>query len=339
MFVRRNLLVLVFMIVLFSVSITIPAYAQDAATTCSALVSNALTALGTNCANLDRSTSCFGFPEIPHTAFTEDVPADFYAEPGDRADVAIIEAIQTGPLNLEDGVWGLNVMNVNANLLADDAGKGVVFVQFGGVEIESAVDPDDVASDLTPMQSFYLRTGLGGVPCAEAPSLLFVQAPGGIPSDIFVYEQPIRIQSTIILRLTPAGNALELIVLSGIAILNAGTPNEIIVPPGFIVSIALASDLLDLGIEGDVDDQGAVGSWSTPRPLTSEELEALSAIEDIPGNLINYEVLLPQIVAGSSVGGVIPVLMFPNAEALDQARALCDAGTLPDEICEYLQLS
>jgi len=417
MFVRRNFLVLILITVLFSMSVSITASAQDAAATCPALVSNALTALGTNCANLDRSASCFGFPEIPHTAFTEAVPDDFYAEPGDRAPLAITETIQTGPLNLEQGVWGLNVMNVNANLPVGLAGKGVVFVQFGGVEVENAVEPDvavqlpdaatevttaaetdllespaapDVVAvlpagaalsvdaldadgtfaravfeqsvgwvstdaldpqvdlsalpalgegDLTPMQSFYLRTGLGGVSCAEAPSLLFVQAPGGVPTDILVYEQPIRIQSTIIIRQTPDGSALELIVLSGIAILNAGTPDEIIVPPGYIVSIALGPDLLDLGIEGDVDDQGAIGTWSAPRPLTAEELEELAAIEDIPGNLLNYVVRIPQIVGGSSVGGVIPVLMFPISSALDQARALCDAGILPDDVCEYLQLS
>lgn len=190
------------------------------------------------------------------------------------------------------------------------------------------------------MQSFYLRTGLGGVSCAEAPSLLFVQAPGSIPTDIYVYEQHIRIQSSIILRQTPDGSALELIVLSGIAILNPDSSAPIFVPPGYVVSIALGSELLDLGIEGDADDQGAVGSWSAPRPLTTDELEELAAIEGIPGNLLNYVVRIPQIVGGSSVGGVIPVLMFPISAALDQARAICSTTPelFPEGACEYLQL-
>lgn len=340
MFVRRNFLVLILITGLVATSVTVTAFAQDAATTCSALVSNALSAVGTNCASLERGTTCFGYPEIPHTAFAEDVPDDFYTEPGDLAPLAITQTIQTGPFNLDEGVWGLNVMNLNANLPKDAAGKGVIFVQFGGVEVESAVDVDADEGDLTPMQSFYLRTGLGGVPCAEAPSLLFVQAPGRIPTDIYAYEQHIRIKSTIILRQTPDGSALELIVLSGIAILNPDSSAAIFVPPGYVVSIALGSELLDLGIEGDADDQGTVGSWSAPRPLTTDELEELAAIEDIPGNLLNYVVRIPQIVGGSSVGGVIPVLMFPISEALDQARAICSTTPelFPEGACEYLQL-
>lgn len=136
MFVRRNFLVLALITVLVTTSVTVTAFAQDAATTCSALVSNALSAVGTNCASLERGTTCFGYPEIPHTAFTEDVPQDFYAEPGDLAPLAITQTIQTGPINLDEGVWGLNVMNLNANLPKDAAGKGVIFVNLVALKLK-----------------------------------------------------------------------------------------------------------------------------------------------------------------------------------------------------------
>lgn len=338
MYMRRIVLAL---LVFVTLSAFAGMYVVNAQETCSALVNTALSELGINCANLNRNTTCFGHPAITHASFVGTAPAAFYTQPGDHADLAETEAIQTGPLDLEQGEWGLNVMNVNANLPAD---KGVVFVQFGGVEVENGVEPEnavevsETVDDRTPMQQFYVRTGIGGTPCAEAPSLLFIQGPNNAAADILVYDQPVRIQSTIVLRLTPAGDVLELIVLSGIAILNAGTPNEIIVPPGFVTSIELGSDLMSLGIEGDADDQGTIGTWSLPRRLTIEELEELAPIEDIPGNLIHYEVNIPQIVMASGVGGATSILVFPDETALAEAEARCADGSLADDVCQYLGL-
>lgn len=339
MYQRRVVLMLLVWGILFLFVGTSGVNAQE---TCSALVSRALRALGTNCANLDRNSTCFGYPDIPHTSFAGTMPASFYTRPGDRADLTNTEAIQTGPLNLERGTWGLNVINVNANLPADVAGKGVVYVQFGGVEVENGVEPEnaveisETVNDRTPMQQFYVRTGVGGPSCAEAPSLLVIQGPNNAAVDILVYDQPLRIQSTIVLRLNSAGNSLELIVLSGIAILNADMPNEVIIPPGFITSIQLGTDLLSLGIEGDADDRGTVGTWSLPRPLTTAQLDALSSVQDIPSNLMYYEIMLPQIVIPSGVGNPIPVLVFQDPASLIQAEARCADGSLADDVCQYL---
>ncbi len=414
---RRSLPLFIILMLMVVSSFAFTVQAQDTTQTCDAVASSALTALGTNCANLDRNTTCYGSPEIVHSAFTEAVPDGFYTQPGDRASLSITESIQTGAFSQPDGQWGLNVMNVNANVPAAASVKGVVFVQLGGVEVENDVEPaaalelpavgldvpvaagtnlmvgegafavlasvpagttvsvDALSEDgssaravfeglvgwistdaldpqvdlsdlpvitegaLTPMQAFYVRTGLGAAPCTAAPSLLVIQGPNNTPADLFIYEQHVRIMSTIVVRLSADGSSLELIVLSGLAILNPGTPDEIIVPPGFITSIALGPDLLDLGIEGDADDRGTVGSWSLPRPLTEEELDALGTLEDIPGNLIHYEIDVPVINLPSGVGSPLPVLVFENEAQLEAAQQACDAGLLPADVCEYLGVS
>lgn len=340
---RRNVLIPALLLVIFSLALAVPATAQ--AQTCSAIVSEALSALGTDCANLSRNTTCYGNEEITKAVFAEVVPAGFYSQAGDRAGLTETIAIQTGPLDQAQGTWGLNVMNVNANVPLEASPKGVVFIQFGGVEVENGVEPADavevasVSGELTPMQRFYFNTGIGDVPCAEAPSLLFIQGPNNSSVDLQIFDQHVRIQSTIIVRMNATGDAIELIVLSGLAILQPGTPDEVIVPPGYVTTIALGPELVSLGIEGDADERSVAGTWSTPRPLTAEELAALEVIEEIPGNIINYEIEIPVIVTASSVGGVIPVLVFPNEEALDLAEAACAAGELPSEVCQYLDLA
>jgi len=79
---------------------------------------------------------------------------------------------------------------------------------------------------MTPMQSFYFRTGINGTPCVQAPSLLYVQGPNNVPVDIQVFQKNVRIESTIIFRSLPPGDTLgtqlEIIVLSGLGKLFDG---------------------------------------------------------------------------------------------------------------------
>ncbi len=336
---RRQLFIIILVVLgtcLSAVSIT---SAQGDTETCAAVVSEALTALGTNCANLARGTTCLGSEPVAKTSFSEDVAADFYTQAGDRAELAVTNAIQTGPLDLEQGTWGLNVMNVDANV-PDSLDKGVIYVQFGGVEVENGVKAGDA---LSPMQSFYFRTGIGGTPCEQAPSLLFVQGPENAPADLEVFGQPVRLHSTMVLRsVTPGdelGTELQLIVLSGLVILYPDSDNPILVPPGYVVTIQLVGDFASLGTEGDADERGVVGRWSDPRPLTAEELAELGVLEFLPGNIINYPVDVPGIIIASGLGGVFPILDFPpNSPALAAAALACEFGQLPEEVCQFLGL-
>lgn len=423
--IRRPMFVVFIVSIILALSLVPAAQAQDQVKTCPMVVSESLTALGTNCANLSRNSSCLGHEEVQHTSFVGIVPSDFYTNPGDRAALTEVETIQTGAFNLPQELWGLNVMNVDANVPLGFSQKGVIFIQFGGVEVENGVEPPDAVQlvnginattsadtdlltwpppsvpghasetmlsvpagssvsidavsptadygravfqnnvgwismaaitsnfdfsglpvigvdDMTPMQNFYFRTGIGGTSCDEAPSLLFIQGPDNVAVDVEVFEQPVRIQSTIILRSLPPGdqlgNQLELIVLSGLAILYPDTPQQIIVPPGYKSIIPLCSEFASLGIEGDADEKAACGSWGTPIPLTSDELAELDPLEDLPGNVTNYDIEIPIVVtcSGNPPGNCVSQLFFPNQAALNEAIAACEAGELSEEICQYL---
>jgi hypothetical protein len=241
--------------------------------TCPMIVADALTALGTNCASLERNTICSGHDIVQHTAFT--MPQT-YDQPEERVGLPLTETIQTGPLDLDSEKWGLNVMNVNANLSYALQPKRLVNIQFGGVEVENGVKADEKVSlletgvnvttarqsnlltwpspsipghtsdvvtrvpagaslsldainragdfvravfqdqvgwvsksaidsrddlktlvtigpdSMTPMQSFYVRTGLGRTPCDQAASLLYIQGPNNVPVDIQVFQKNVR---------------------------------------------------------------------------------------------------------------------------------------------------
>ncbi len=424
MHARRWLTLVLIFSVLGVLSASFAASAQEIPT-CPALVNTALNQLGTNCANLERNQSCYGYPDIQHTAFEPGVPVDFYSQPGDRSELTITEAIQTGPLNTPTSEWGVNVMNVEANIPNALPGKGVVYIQTGGVEVENGVEPGEAVGlvdgisvstvsqtdlltwpapsitghasdtilnipsgaalsvdavspsgdfvrvvyqnrvgwvstsalasgadfsglptigpdDMTPMEDFYFRVGVGGVPCVDAPSLLFVQTPTNVPADLRVFDTPFRINGSVIYRSLPPGdqlgNRIEIIVLAGIAIIDPDTDAQIIIPPGFRSSVSLCPEFVSLGIEGDADEKAVCGSWSQPTPLTQAELDELSVVTKFPSNIVNTPVSIPVIVQASGEGVAASTLTFPNQAALDQARAACLSGQLTGDICTYLGL-
>jgi len=235
---------------------------------------------------------------------------------------------------------------------AGDSVRAVFQNQVGWV-LKSAIDPSaDLSSlvtigpdSMTPMQSFYFRTGIEDTPCARAPSLLYIQAPNNIPVDIKVFQKPVRIESTIIFRSLPPGpqlgNQLEIIVLSGLGVLNPDSPNQILVPPGFKAVIGVCNPLTSLGTEGDADEKATCGEWSQPIPLTQDELNGFcKPTEGLPDNSENYPIVCPTIVNASGVGQVISQLTFPpGSHALDEAIKACAAKELPADICAYLGIS
>jgi hypothetical protein len=242
------------LISLFSVSLV---FAQTA---CPDLVKDALLAVDNNCSELGRNEACYGYDQV-EASFLVDVEDDFFSTPRDVADVAELETIRTAPLSLDNGTWGVAVMNLQANMPNTLPGQNVTFLLMGDVEVENAVAPDEafqpadalevevavtaganirsgpntnfnvlggagfesileadgrsedgdwlrvayrerpawvsstvladnpdiedlprLSPDLkTPMQAFYLRTGIGESDCNEAPEdLLLVQGPENI---------------------------------------------------------------------------------------------------------------------------------------------------------------
>ena len=331
--------------------------------TCTALVQEALAAIGNNCGGLGRNSACYGFNHILAT-FTNQKPTDFFSQPADLAQIFDIQSLSTAPLSVDSAEWGIAVLNVQANLPDALPGESVKFLLFGDVDVENAVDPgiqavstpvlmvttiedavmrtrpasqanmtatipsgteleadqrstdgdwvrvvyDDLAGWLplasvdqvdqltrlltvdrvpyTPMQAIRLRTNLMGISCADAPpSLAVVQGPQQMTISLNVNGANLSIGSTIALWTTetPDGPAMVLAVIDGGVYLDDGT----YIPAGFIAEVML-------------DAAGNVtGVWSAPRPMTLEEWLLLEPLEGVPGNILNYPIVVPSELIAS----------------------------------------
>ena len=100
-------------------------------------------------------------------------------------------------LNEDAGVWGVAVMSLQADIPNTLPGQNVTFILFGDVMIENAASDEQ-----TPMQAFYLRTGIGDVACEEAPeSGLLIQTPDGIDEVTFnVNGVDVQVGSTVLFQ-------------------------------------------------------------------------------------------------------------------------------------------
>ena len=130
----------------------------------------------------------------------------------------------------------------------------------------------------TPMQAFYFRTGFGGLECVESPpSVLVVQGPENIAVNINANGADIQIGSTI--ALVVEDGIMKLFVLSGSA-----TVDGAVIPAGFALEVELSED-----------GRSLAGPWSPSRPMTAEELSALTPLQGIPENLLHYAIVLPSL--------------------------------------------
>lgn len=323
---------------------------------CPALVTLAMTEIGDNCDAMDRNNACYGFNRVD-TAFFEPQTADFFSTPADRSSLSLVQSLQTSGLNDDLSEWGVVLMNVQANVPGGLPGQAVVFILYGDVEVENAVEPDaafvpgepvDVTSlvnangrggpgtnynvvtsvpvgavvaadglnndktwvrvvhertplwisrdlvrpevrgtlnDLpvitgnrqTPMQAIHLRTGFGGAECQEAPSTLMIQGPDTMRVNISVNGADIEIGSTIGLRIFE--NQMQLMALAGVARV-AG----IDLPAGFTMQVPL-----------NEAGEDVAGPWTGFRGLTGPELASLRFLEQTPGSLLHYPLLLPSL--------------------------------------------
>ena len=137
----RRLAVMVLMVIGLSVLLQ-PAQAQTSNPACPALVELALSQVGNNCADLGRNSACYGFNKLT-ASFNQTVDPNFFTRPSDRSDLARLQTIQTTPLDLGLGQWGIAVMNVQANVPNTLPGQAVTFLLLGDSDIENAVPASD----------------------------------------------------------------------------------------------------------------------------------------------------------------------------------------------------
>lgn len=140
----------------------VPAMSQQS---CPVLVRQALQSLGTNCAQLGRNVVCYGNDQV-RASFNEEVAEDFFTQPADIASLSSIASVTAASLSLEENVWGVAVMNVQANVPETLPGQAVTFILLGDAEVENAVDPAEAAEPrpsipVTTRVNSNIRSGPG----------------------------------------------------------------------------------------------------------------------------------------------------------------------------------
>jgi LysM repeat protein len=123
---------------------------QPAGPACPALVERALEALDDNCDRMDRNSACYGFTLVD-AEFAQEVEPDFFRQPSDRAELTLLQRLQTVPLDLENDLWGIAVMNVQANVPNSLPGQAVTFLLVGDAEIENRVPPEEALTPVDPV--------------------------------------------------------------------------------------------------------------------------------------------------------------------------------------------
>lgn len=148
---RRHGLMIVFFGVLIVLAVAPRMIAQEAlGEGCPTLVKQALEQVGDNCTAMDRNNACYGFNRVNAT-FAEAQAENFFTTPSDRSALTVLQSIETLPLNAPDNVWGIAVMNVQANVPSSLPGQAVVFMLLGDVQVENAVDPTEAFTPAEPV--------------------------------------------------------------------------------------------------------------------------------------------------------------------------------------------
>ncbi len=195
------------------------------------------------------------------------------------------------------------------------------------------IQPDS----FTPMQSIQLETGIESTACDTAPtSMLYLQGPEDTEVQLRINGEDISFGSTILVRILPPSNILQVIVLSGIGILNRGTPDQQILPPGFASQICLSEPS-----PNTKRTRGTNCNWSQPSLLSFDTLESLYRALDgkIPQNLQYYRTYVPRLVCPSGVGQVRCRIRLAYPALIQHLTRLCETSKLSKEICDQYILS
>ncbi len=254
-----------FRLTLFSGLFTLIFGISAAQAQCADFVQQALGLMAQNCAAIAQNGACYGYNGVNAT-FSTPVASDFFTEPADLASIDQLTTLATRPYDPASGVWGIAVLKAQANLPGTLPGQAVTMVLLGDVNLQNMADG---------MQSFVVQTGVGQPSCAQVPpSSLTVQGPRNVHVNLNVNGANFSIGSTVNFRANEDGR-LRVSTLDGRVVTGSG----IVIPAGF-------------SRVATVDDQGIIieESWSEEEIITEEELLVLETFEDLPDEILNYEI-------------------------------------------------
>jgi predicted outer membrane repeat protein len=160
------------------------------------------------------------------------------------------------------------------------------------------------------MQAFYLRAGIGGTNCAEAPNALIVQGPRNLPVDITINGANVRLGSTVVFKILPFDSGtqqyvtrtnsaatgsvsqyMQILVLDGHVILEPDNGEQQVLTTGETTFRCLSMPET-LGVDGQANDRTVVDGcpWAPPRDITANDV---AEFREIDGLTLNYPITLP----------------------------------------------
>lgn len=119
---------LIFVLIGLLLWLVLPASAQPAS--CPAIVAGAVQNALLECGTMETGEICYGNAEVQLEA--EEFIA--FTRPGDRVPFAAVDVLQTNPMNLDRGRWGLAIVKVEANT----PDQILTYVMFGDASLENA---------------------------------------------------------------------------------------------------------------------------------------------------------------------------------------------------------
>ncbi len=105
--------------------------------TCSSIVQLALDRTGELCDTTGRNQACYGHILID-AVLQRDAPPLTFDEPGDLAGVLELQSLRLSAMNIEEGVWGVALLNIQAHRVYSQP-EDVRFLLFGDVDIDNKV--------------------------------------------------------------------------------------------------------------------------------------------------------------------------------------------------------
>ncbi|MCA9886082.1 MAG: hypothetical protein KC708_24080 [Anaerolineae bacterium] len=223
------------------------------AQTCETIVVEALQTISDNCAETDRNQICYGNTQIdllPQFTVTE--PIEFET-PGDKTDIEKVMTLTLYPLDVENEIWGISLLRVQANLPETLPGSNVTFLLFG----------DSALSNLSnEMDAVFFRSAIGSPTCEDAPDGILIQTPEGAGEVTFTLNRiEIQMGSTAYIQ-SEGREELIFNLLEGGATLTADDTQQV-VEGGQFVTVPLGEAF------------SASGPPSDPQPIDFDSLPNL----------------------------------------------------------------
>jgi hypothetical protein len=263
---------------------------------CQEVVTRALEAAQNSCGGLGNGSACYASNKV--TAESRGGPLKFDAV-GDRVPLQSISRLVTSPLDMAQGLWGVSVLKMRANLPNTMPGQNVTVLVYGDTSIEN------VSGD---MQAFYFTSGPGPANCQEAPrDGIIVRSPQHEKVTFSVNGVQITMASTVVLH-AERNKSMSVQLVEGSASVVAAGVTQVLLP-GQLVSVTL----------GGANGLTAVSAPSAP---------TIVVIEPVVITILNILIVSEKATPAAT----LPATMPATPPATPNATAPATPGATPTNV-------